>query len=234
MLKKLTVLLLSSILFMAQMACNLRNEHTKEKAVKEFEGIITYHEISKSSDGFVNIDDTVQLFYSHGNYVGIHSEASSAPHLVRDYYLKSQALRLLRFNTSDTLHQLNLNFPIEKLDSFKVKTINEKTLSRKCESIELKTSYPEKDSTTYTDFIFTFSRGYLNIDKDHFKNWNLGFFNKIVNESGAFYLKFKATHFDSTHKKILSSKSYEVISVKEQPIDPKIFEIDTTLIKWAK
>ena len=32
---------------------------------------------------------------------------------------------------------------------------------------------------------------------------------------------------------LLSSKTYDIISVKEEPINPKIFEIDATLIKSA-
>jgi len=201
---------------------------------KEFEGIITYHEIFKISDGTINLDDTVQVFYAHGNYVGVHSGKSPKFHVVKDYYLESRPLRLFLDNTSDTLHQLQLNFPVEKLDGFKVKKINDRILFRKCEEIQLNVSYLETGSISYTDFSFIFSRGYLNIDKEHFKNWNLGFFNKVVAESGAFYLKFKSVHFDSSHKNVLSSKTFDVISAKEVKIDAKIFEIDTKMIKWAK
>jgi hypothetical protein len=122
--------------------------------------------------------------------------------LLKDYYLESKPLRLSLFNNSDTLHQLDLNSSIERLDSFKVKKINDRIFSRDCESIELNTSYSEKGTTTYTDFNFIFSRGYLNVDKEHFKNWNLGFFNKVVDESGTYYLKFKAVHFDSSDKNV--------------------------------
>jgi hypothetical protein len=45
------------------------------------------------------------------------------------------------------------------------------------------------------------------IDKEHFKNWHLGFCDEVMNESGAFYLKFKAGHFDSSDKNVLSSKT---------------------------
>ncbi|MEO6149831.1 MAG: hypothetical protein ABIN95_01815 [Mucilaginibacter sp.] len=223
-----------TILFLAiasilQIGCKFGSETKKNTSSKEFEGIITYHEIVKSSDG-INVDDTVQLFYSDGNYVGIHSEKSSKFHLVKDYYLKSKPLRLLLFNNSDTLHQLSLNFPIEKLERFEVKEVKDKILSRKCEMIKVSTSYNERDSTTYSDMSFIFSRGYLKINKQHFKNWNLGFFNKVVGESGVFYLKFKSVHFDSSHKNILSSKTYDVISVKEVPINPKVFEINTAMI----
>ena len=58
----------------------------------------------------------------------------------------------------------------------------------------------------------------------------MGFCNKVMEESGSFYLKFKAIHFDSSHKNILSSKVLEAISVKEQPIDPAIFQIDNSKI----
>lgn len=234
MLKSLTFLLLLVTIFISQLGCKFGKEHKKETAIKEFEGIITYHEIVKNRDSSINLDDTVQVFYSHGNYVGVHSEASQKLHLVKDYYLESKPLRLLLFNTSDTLFQLDLNFSIEKLNNFKRKKINNQILSRNCESIELNISYPEKDSTTYTDVNVIFSNGYLNIDKEHFKNWNLGFFNKVVDESGAFYLKFKTVHFDSSHKNVLSSKTYNVISVREQHIDPQIFAIDTKMIKWSE
>lgn len=233
MLKTLTIIL-SAIFSISQFGCKSAAK-PKETSQKEFEGVITYHEVEfiNYPDGKSFLNDTVQLFYSHGNYVGIHSEKSAKFHVVKDYYLESKPLRLFLYNTSDTLHQLNLNFPVQKLDGFKVKKINDKILSRDCENIEVNVSYPQKDSTTYTDFNFIISRGYLKIDKQHFKNWNLGFFNKIADETGVFYLRLKAVHFDSTHKNALSAKIYDVISVKEQPVDPKIFEIDTTMIKWA-
>ncbi|TSD64660.1 hypothetical protein FFF34_012190 [Inquilinus sp. KBS0705] len=226
----LIILLLSAVYCISQLGCKFENKSKKERGIKEFEGIITYHEIFKNSDSSFNVDDTVQVFYSKGNYVGVHSDKSQQIHVVKDYYFESKPLRLLLFNNSDTLYQLNLNFPIEKLDYFKVKKVSNRILSRKCESIDLNTSYSENDATTYTDFNFIFSRGYLSVNKDHFKNWHLGFFDKVVNESGAFYLKLKAVHFDSSHKNVLSSKTYDVISVKEEAVDPKIFEIDATLI----
>jgi hypothetical protein len=229
--KTLITLLVAAGAFICFLACNPRNITSKGNATKEFEGIITYHEIIKNSDSTFNVDDTVQLFYSHGNYVGIHSESSSKFHLVKDYYFENKPLRLLLFNNSDTLHQLSLTFPIEKLDSFNAKKIDDQILSRQCEEIDISTSYPEEGSTTFSDFTLVFSRGYLNVNKEHFKNWHLGFFNKVIDESGAFYLKLKAVHYDNTHKNILSSKTYDVISVKEQIIDPKIFEIDATKIK---
>ncbi|MES2268502.1 MAG: hypothetical protein V4520_17185 [Bacteroidota bacterium] len=229
--KTLIALLLTFGIAVFSFACNPANSSSTRNATKEFEGVITYHEIIRNSDSTFNSDDTVQLFYSHGNYVGIHSERSPRFHLIKDYYFEKEALRLLLFNNSDTLHRLNLDFPTEKLDLFNIRKIDDKILSHKCEEIKISISYPEKDSTTYSDFTFVFSRGYLNVNKEHFKKWHLGFFNKVIDESGSFYLKWKAVHFDSSHKNILSSKTYDVISVKEQPIDPKIFEIDATKIK---
>jgi hypothetical protein len=226
---KTLIILLFAIISIAQHGCKPAKESNEKLSGKEFEGIITYHEISKSSYGLPDVDDTVQLFYAHGNYVNVHSEKSPKFHIVKDYYLEGGPLRLFVDNISDTLYQLNLNFPIENLEGFKVEKVKDKILSRKCENIEVNISYPYKDSTTYTDINYTFSRGYLQIDKQHFKNWDLGFSNKVIDESGALYLKLKTVHFDSSHKNILSSKSYDVISVKEGPIDPKIFEIDTTL-----
>jgi hypothetical protein len=228
--KSLITLLVAVSVFICFLACNPANSSSKRNVTKEFEGIITYHEVIKNSDSTFNLDDTVQLFYSHGNYVVIHSAPSSKFHLVKDYYFENKPLRLLLFNNSDTLHQLSLNFPIEKLVGFKVKKINDQILSQQCEEIDVSTSYPENDSITYSEFTFVFSREYLNVSKEHFKNWHLGFFNKVIDESGAYYLKLKAVHFDNTHQNILSLKTYDVISVKEQTIDPEIFEIDTAKI----
>lgn len=234
MLKTFTILLLSAIIVITHVACKSGKGSEKIIAKKEFEGLITFHEISKTSDGLIDIDDTIQMFYANGNYVSIHTDLSQKPHIMRDYYFGDKSLRLFMLNTSDTLYQLNLNFPGERLDSFKLKKINDQIFSRKCESIELSAGYPGKDSTTYTDFVFVFSRGYLSIDKEHFKNWNLGFFNKVANESGSLYLKFKAIHFGSSHKNILSVKTYDVIAVKEQQVNPIVFKIDTSKIKINK
>ncbi|WP_454804512.1 hypothetical protein [Mucilaginibacter phyllosphaerae] len=231
MLKPL-IILLAAILFMSQLGCQSGKVYKQKSIASEFEGVITCHEIVTGIDSLYNLDDTVQIFYSHGNYVGIHSSLSQKIHLVKDYYFEDKPLRLLLFSDSDTLRNLNLYSPIERLDAFKVRKVNDKILSRECETIEVNTSYAEKDSITYTDFSFVFSRNYLTIDKSHFKNWHLGFFNKVTDESGAFYLKLKAVHFDSTHKNILSSKTYDVISVKEETIDPKVFRINSALIKY--
>ncbi len=231
MFKKILILFSPTIFCILSYSCNPAKSSKNKVDKNEFEGVITYHEIEKASNGIINTDDTVQLFYANGNYVGVHSRTSPKFHVVKDYYFADKTLRLFLFNTSDTLHHLDLNFPLQKLEGFKVKKLNDQVLSKKCEDIEVNISYPGKDSTTYTDINFVFSRGYLKVDKQHFANWNLGFFNKTINESGAFYLKFKTVHFDSSHKNILSSKTYDVISVKEEAVDPKMFEIDTTMIK---
>ena len=221
-----------TLILISQFGCKLGKESKKEDDAIEFEGVITYHEIEKTSDGIVNVDDTVKLYYANGNYVAFHSEKTSKFHIVRDYYFNGMyPLRLFVDNTSDTLRSLKVDSPFGKLERFKVKKIDEQISSRKCESVELNISFDEKDSTTYTDNTFVFSRGYLKINKEHFRNWRLGFFNKVINESGVYYLKFKSVHFDSSHKNVLSSKSYEVISVKEETVDPKMFAIDPLKIR---
>jgi len=231
MLKNVTILLLS-IISIFQCGCKSGKEAKEKITANEFEGVITYHEVNKSSDGIINMDDTVQVFYAHGNFVKIHSINSFGIHIVKDYYLESKPLRLMLFSNSDTLQQLNLNFPTQKLDGFKATKTNEQIFSKKCENIELNISYHEKDSTTYTDSQFTFSRGYLKINKEHFKDWNLAFYNQVIDESGCLFLKFKTVHFGRSHKDILSWETLDVISVKEEPVDPKIFDIDTTKIKY--
>src|ERR1700744_1671585 len=93
----ITLILLLSLISATQPGCHFADKPT----VKEFEGVITYHE--KEKDAEVDVDDTVQLYYSHGNFVGIHSERSSKFHVVKDYYFGDGPLRLFRFNTSDSL-----------------------------------------------------------------------------------------------------------------------------------
>jgi len=231
MLKNCTNLLII-IAFIAQFGCKFRKETEQMDAVKEFEGVITYHEIDKTSDGTVNVDDTVKLYYAHGNYVAFHSQKTPKFHIVKDYYFHSGfPLRLFIDNTSDTARLLRIDSALGKLESFKVKKLKKQILSRNCESIELKISFNEKGTINYTDNTFIFSRGYLNINKEHFKNWRLGFFNKVMDESGAYYLKLKSVYFDSLHKNVLAIKSYDVIAVKEEKIDPKMFFIDPFKIR---
>jgi hypothetical protein len=204
---------------------------SEHKGGKEFEGVITYHEMDQTIDG-MNVDDTVTVYYANGNYAAFHSERSSKFHIVKDYYFSgAYPLRLFVDNTSDTLRSLKLDSSFGKLESFKVKKSGEKILSRGCEVIELNIRFDENGSISYTDNTIIFSRGYLKINKEHFNNWKLGFFNKMIDESGAYYLKSKSVHFDSSHKNILSSKSYEIISVKEQKVDQKIFVIDSSKIR---
>lgn len=217
-------------IFISQIGCK-SGRGPEHNEVKEFEGVITFHEIDKTIEG-MNIDDTVKVYYANGNYVAFHSERSSKFHIVKDYYFNGNyPLRLFVDNTSDTLRSLKLDSSFGKLESFRVKKLNEKILSRECETVEFNISFDEKGMKTYTNTIFTFSRGYLQINKEHFKNWKLGFFNKFIDESGVYYLKFKSVQFDSSHTKILSSKSYEAISVSEEKINPKIFVIDPQKIR---
>lgn len=224
-------MLLVAIFAFYQTACTYTNGQKKNAAAKEFEGIITYHEIAKFPDSSLNQDDTVSFLYSKGNYVSIHSAKSPKFHIIKDYYLESEPLRLYLFSNSDTLHQFELSSSIERLESFTVKKMSDKVLSRNCEKLEVNTSYHKQNSITYTDFTFIFSRDYLRVNKEHFKHWKIGFFDKVIDETGAYYLNFKAVHYDSSHKNILSSKTYEVISVQEKPINPMVFKIDSTKIK---
>ncbi|MHA4894042.1 hypothetical protein ACXZ1K_04765 [Pedobacter sp. PWIIR3] len=225
--KKLAVLL---AILISQFACKF-SRGFEIKEVKEFEGVIKYHEIDKTLEE-MDVDDTVTVYYANGNYAAFHSEKTSEFYIVKDYYLNGlHPLRLFVSNLSDTLQSLKIDATVGELQSFTSKKSNEKILSRECEAIELTIRFDDNGSVSYTDNTFLFSRGYLNVNKDHFKNWNLGFFNKVINESGTYYLKFKTVHFDSSHKNILSSKSYEVISVKEQKVDQKLFLIDTLKIK---
>ncbi|WP_295655652.1 hypothetical protein [uncultured Mucilaginibacter sp.] len=195
--------------------------------VKEFEGKITYHEINKTSDGIINIDDTVTLFYSHGNWVKIHSSGNC----IKDYYFEKEPLRLFLLNHSDSLYRLNLNSSMQSLQSFKVSDVMSKIFPRKCEAIDLCVRFEEKDSTTFTNVNYVISRGYLPVDRIHFAKWNLGFFNKFIDESGCFYLNFKSILFGSSHKNVLGIISYDIISASEEPVDPKMFEIDRNKIK---
>jgi len=234
MVKAFVTALLAVILSTCLMQCKFGKGISNKGDANEFEGIITYHEKIWNRDSRFNCDDTVQLYYSAGNYVGVHSEVSSPFHMVKDYYFADKPLRLLLFSDSDTLRELPLNFPVEKLNDFKIKKLKNEILSKNCEEIDLAINFSEKDSTTYTDMSFAFSRNYLQVDKDHFKNWNLGFFNKVIDESGTYFLRMKTVHFDKSHKNILSSKIYEAISVKDQAIDPTMFEIDSSKIKWAR
>lgn len=239
MIKRLNQLLLV-IVCIVQVGCGNLKQSDKKADIQEFEGVITYHEIFKRTDGKIDVDDTVQQFYSHGNFVNIHSNGLNESHflkgiyLAKDYYLENMSLRLLLFSNSDTLHQLNLSMNGEKLDSFKLKKVNEKILSRDCEKVELNISHADKDSTTYTNASFIFSPGYLKVDNQHFKNWKLGYFNKVIERTGTLYLKFKTVYYDSSHKRVISFKTLDVISVKEKPIDQEVFKIDPSRINWVK
>lgn len=224
------IFLFITTIFISQIGCkSVRG--SEENEIKEFEGIIKYHEIEKGLDGALDVDDTVMVYYAHGNYAAFHSERSSKFHIVKDYYFNgAYPLRLFVDNTSDTLRSLKLDSSFGKLESFKVKKLDEKIFSRECETIEFNISFDDKEVKTYTNNIFTFSRGYLQVNKEHFKNWKLGFFNKFIDASGVYYLKLKSVHFDSSHN-ILGSKSYEVISVSEEKVNPKIFVIDPLKIR---
>jgi len=159
------------------LGCTSVSSHTNSS--EEFEGIITYHEVTKSLSGEFDIDDTAVLHYSHGSYVVIHSSKSPKYHAAKDYYFDNASIKLFQDNHTDSLHVFPLYFATEKLDSFKVKSLKEKVFSKTCEEIEVNTSYPEKDSTTYSVIRYVVSKGYLTADKKHFENWKLGFFNKL-------------------------------------------------------
>ena len=79
MLKTLTFLF-SVIISIFFAECKSAKKPKTNVSIKEFEGIITYHEIERNYDNGINLDDTVQFFYSNGNFVKIHSAKSAQLH----------------------------------------------------------------------------------------------------------------------------------------------------------
>ncbi|WP_448703014.1 hypothetical protein ACFGVR_11740 [Mucilaginibacter sp. AW1-3] len=211
-------------------ACNSANK--TQQPVKEFEGVITYKTKFtswKDSDNAAASTDTLRVYYSHGNLAKINS-ANNPSTLKKEIFLFSERKYYgTRFGT-DTLYWANAapaaDMQLSKMDVAK----SEKTiLGHQCEDVYLNIK-TRHDSLTYlTENTYTFSRNYLQIDKNHLNWYKVGFFDKFINESGCFYLGFKYVLHYKTSDKILYTKQYEAIEVKEQKVDPGIFNPDRSL-----
>lgn len=191
--------------------------------------MIRYHEITKSPFSSLTFDDTAQLYYAHGDYMRMHLLKPPHADQLVDYYLTSGPLYVIRYRP-DSLFNVNLTRNDQTLISFKVKKIDEKILQRDCEEIDMATSEKVKDSVIYTDTKIVFSRNFLPVDPDHFKNCYSDYFNKIMAETGAWYLNFSRISYGSSHKNVLSRHSYEIIDAHEYKVDTPIFYIDRSKI----
>ncbi len=226
---KTTILSFLGLFFIGLWSCHSSNDQDKE-----FEGVIKYKtkywSWQDSSKGYF-VQDTLTIYYSHGNVAKVHT--NSAMH--KEVFLSNGHKYFYVRSNIDTLFWFDVtNKPKMELSDMQVKKYDQAILGHKCESVDLLIKHPDKNLPFYTTVSYIFSRNYLKVNKA-LLNWNkYAFFDKFINESGSLYLGYKYAAHSTTGYKVLLSTEYEAISVKEQKIDSKVFELDKFPLKELK
>jgi len=222
----------AALFFVCLLGCHPSSNSNYQN--KEFEGIIKYktkyYSWQDSSKGdFVH--DTLTIYYSHGNLAKIHTDAAMHKEI---FLSKGNKYFYIRSNI-DTLFWFDITTnPKMELSDMQVKNYDKTILGHKCESVDLLIKHPDKDLPFYTTVSYIFSRNNLRVEKANL-NWNkYAFFDKFIDESGCFYLGYKYAAHSTTGFKVLLSTEYEAISIKEQKVDPKVFELDKFPLKELK
>jgi hypothetical protein len=224
-------------LAIALSSCNF-SKGIKDKApVKEFEGIITYkieYTSWRDSDQAKPYIDTLKLYYSHGNIMKIRS-GNGLMSAKKEIILLQNHQYYFKLVNKDTLFRFDITkSPGMELSEMHVNDYDKQILGHKCERVDLSIKHTRKGPAFFTENSFIFSRDYLQINRENIDWYKFAFFDKFIDESGCLYLGYKYALHSSIDNKVIESFNYEAISVKEQKIDPKIFEVDNLPLKDFK
>jgi hypothetical protein len=103
-----------------------------------------------------------------------------------------------------------------------------KIMGHDCQTMEIRAIH--NNPAYYFLSSISYSNDYLKVDKDHFSDWKFGSFDEYMDKAGVIYLKYTMTlQFDEN--RVISSKTCTAVAVKEEKVDPAIFEVDTAITK---
>jgi len=195
---------------------------------KEFEGVITYRITYDGYPEDYSYGDTMRFWYSKGNCIKEYN--GKAIHGVRkEIFLIKGNRYFVQMVNGDSL--LTTDVTSDKFMSLKDSHhsfTETRILGHTCEQIDQDLEYTKGHLPCFVSLLY--SKEVLPVDKQNFKNVKFSCFDRFIDESGAFYLSYFLRIQDS-NKDAPSSYKFTAINIREQPVDPSIFNIDTSRIK---
>ncbi|KAA2243340.1 hypothetical protein F0L74_12610 [Chitinophaga agrisoli] len=194
----------------------------------EFEGIITYKIIYKDYT-LGDYGDTLKVFYSKGNMIRAYN-TKDPKGLRKEIFLAKGPRYFMNIGPSDTLYSYDITSNNLVLTDTK-KLQSKKILNYTCERFDMYATLTTKSGApVFTAQSTTFSRDALKVNPLHFKNWRFGNFNIYVEHAGSLPLRSESTTKYSD-KTSMGTKIYEAVAIAPQQLDPKMFEIDESMVR---
>lgn len=196
---------------------------------KEFEGVITYKISYESFNDSALYGDTLRLYFSKGNWIKKFNGTDPGC-LRQEIFLNNGSMVYMNIGKSDTLYSYDISQNKNlTITSTKKNPSANKILNYTCESIEINQVF-RSHITFFIDETYVFSKDALKVNPEHFKNWHFGDFNTYINHANALFLRYKTT-IRSRDNGLVETKIYEAVDIKEEKLDPKLFEINLANVK---
>lgn len=215
-----------SVMFVALiLSCNSSPTQIED----EFEGMIIYKITYKNSADTLIYGDTLRVTYSKGNL--LYEYNSKVPNGLRKMvYLWKKSSLYSYIGDSDTALTSDITSLQGLIRTSSIQSKSEQViLGHKCEEISNISVHLGKD-TYYLHEKYLFSRDMLKVNKAYFKNWNHGYFNDFISETGVFYLKYEGeVKYDENVS--FGTRIFQAVNVEPKAINPKVFYIDTSKLK---
>jgi hypothetical protein len=201
--------------------------------LKEFEGIITYKTSRttwRDSNRTPHTSDTIRIYYSHGNMCKVHTSDSAIIkkeiYITKGnhyYFLKPHIDTLFYYDVAQTI-------PHTELASLSMTDADTTILGHDCQKADIWIRHQGEKGPFYTEYQYLFSNDYLVVNPEHWTKYNFGYFNKMIDRAGHYYLGFhyKLHTYDNV---VIETTDYAAINIKEQKIDPNVFNLDKLPLK---
>ncbi len=217
------------IFFLLPVYWSCKNSATNQPLnKKEFEGLVTYRITYDNHPEDNSYGDTLKLWYSKGNLIKNYN--GKAEHGIRkEIFLIKGNRYFFQVGNSDTL--INADIGSDKymiLVSSQHSITDTRILGHTCEQVDQELEYNRFKLPVFVSYLY--SKDVLPMDPDYFKNRKFSCFDRFIEESGVFFLRYvyKVQYPGRTGPSIFT---FTAIDIKEQPVDPTIFNIDTSKVK---
>ena len=213
------------------MSCGQPNAKSSTRSFKEFEGVITYKIYYVNKPDSAGKADTMRVIYSKGNMVREYNPTAKNQ-LKKEIFFASNNAYYSIITGIDSAYSFDLKDAKLKLIHSDYNATPVNILGRPCERLKFDEVFMGK-AKFYVSNIFLYNKDILRVDKKYFSNWHFGNFDKYISEAGCLYLRFESD-IQLYSQDELARSIYEAVDIKEQPVDPKVFLIDTSRVKRMK
>ena len=136
----------------------------------------------------------------------------------------------MNIGPTDTLYSFDITENKNHVhNSSKLLPYPNKILDHPCERMDIFETH-KSDVTFYIDQSFIFSRDVLKVNPAYFKNWRFSSFNTYIDEPGVLYLRCE-TKIRYNENIDFGTKIYEAVEINERVLNPKLFDVDTSIVK---